>query len=302
MKVFISWSGERSRAVAESLHDWLPSVIQAVQPWMSVNDIEKGTRWRSGLANELEQVSVSLICLTPENLEAPWINFEAGALSKQQQNSYVCTFLFGLEPIDVREPLAQFQSTKAEKLDVRKLVHTINRVLADSALPETKVNEAFEVWWPKLETRLTGIEKSVGAAGQDKAGQTSQQAGPDYQRDVREVLAEILELVRDQSRESKSFLPPHLVLRLRDRVLDGGRESAKEATLAEIEANYIGEILAATKGNKTEAAQILGISRKSLYERIARRADLIERAMVEVKKETSEEDRPKDNLTHENTH
>src|SRR4051812_36495571 len=115
MKIFISWSGERSKAIAEALHEWLPDVIQAIEPWMSANDIEKGARWRSGLATELEQTSVSVICLTPENLESPWIHFEAGALSKQQQNTYVCTFLFGLEPIDVREPLAQFQATKSAK-------------------------------------------------------------------------------------------------------------------------------------------------------------------------------------------
>jgi len=41
-------------------------------------------------------------------------------------------------------------------------------------------------------------------------------------------------------------------------------------TLAEVEAEYIRETLAATKGNKTEAARILGISRKNLYERLAR--------------------------------
>jgi DNA-binding NtrC family response regulator len=40
--------------------------------------------------------------------------------------------------------------------------------------------------------------------------------------------------------------------------------------LREVEAEYIREILAAAKGNKTEAARILGISRKNLYERLAR--------------------------------
>ena len=41
-------------------------------------------------------------------------------------------------------------------------------------------------------------------------------------------------------------------------------------TLAELEAEYVRETLAATKGNKSEAAKILGISRKNLYERLAR--------------------------------
>ena len=44
----------------------------------------------------------------------------------------------------------------------------------------------------------------------------------------------------------------------------------RRPTLAEVEADYITETLSATKGNKTEAARILGISRKNLYERLAR--------------------------------
>jgi two-component system response regulator AtoC len=41
-------------------------------------------------------------------------------------------------------------------------------------------------------------------------------------------------------------------------------------TLAEIEAEYVAEVLAGVAGNKTEAARILGISRKNLYEKLAR--------------------------------
>ncbi|HEX4900859.1 MAG TPA: sigma 54-interacting transcriptional regulator, partial [Pyrinomonadaceae bacterium] len=48
------------------------------------------------------------------------------------------------------------------------------------------------------------------------------------------------------------------------------RRRAKPQSLAELEAEYVNETLAATKGNKTEAARILGISRKNLYERLAR--------------------------------
>jgi transcriptional regulator with PAS, ATPase and Fis domain len=44
----------------------------------------------------------------------------------------------------------------------------------------------------------------------------------------------------------------------------------RRRTLRELEADYVREILAATKGNKTEAARILGISRKNLYERLER--------------------------------
>ena len=45
---------------------------------------------------------------------------------------------------------------------------------------------------------------------------------------------------------------------------------ARRPTLAELEDEYIREVLAASRGNKSEAARVLGISRKNLYERLAR--------------------------------
>lgn len=48
------------------------------------------------------------------------------------------------------------------------------------------------------------------------------------------------------------------------------RRRKQPQTLAEVEADYVQEILEATKGNKTDAARILGISRKNLYEKLAR--------------------------------
>jgi DNA-binding NtrC family response regulator len=49
-----------------------------------------------------------------------------------------------------------------------------------------------------------------------------------------------------------------------------GRRRHRLKTLAELEADYIFETLEAARGNKSEAARILGISRKNLYEKLAR--------------------------------
>lgn len=48
------------------------------------------------------------------------------------------------------------------------------------------------------------------------------------------------------------------------------RPRQKPLTLAQMEAAYIADMLTATRGNKSECARILGISRKNLYEKIAR--------------------------------
>lgn len=186
MKVFISWSGERSKAVAEALDDWLPKVIQAVRPFVSTNSIDKGTRWRDVLSNELEESRFSIICLTPENLTASWILFEAGALSKGQQDK-VCTYLFALEYADIGDPLSQFQATKADKNQTKELVRTINKVCGDSSLSETDFDETFEVWWPKLEQKLTQIPEP--------------QIAKDPTRSERELLEDILTSVRTMQQE-----------------------------------------------------------------------------------------------------
>lgn len=198
MKVFISWSGDKSKAVGQALYDWLPNVVQAARPWMSNNDIDKGTLWRTGLAKELDLTSVSIICLTPENLKAPWIHFEAGALSKQQASTYVCTVLFNLKPIDVGEPLSQFQTTLAEENDLRKLVHSINGTQGDAAVDESIINRAFDVWWPKLKECLDEIRPIAEDAKLIATNPQASETGLGYQRDLREILEEILSYVRAQ--------------------------------------------------------------------------------------------------------
>jgi hypothetical protein len=188
MLLFLSWSGARSKAVAEVLERWLGQVIQAVEPWISV-DIDKGARWGPEIAERLEQSRVGIICLTRDNLESRWILFEAGALSKTK-DAYVCTFLLGISPADVEPPLAQFQHTTFEKADVARLLRTINSAVTkqgERGLAETVLAEVFETFWPALEMQLKAIlEQPVPAATPA--------------RSTTEILDEILTTVRGLDR------------------------------------------------------------------------------------------------------
>jgi TIR domain/Protein of unknown function (DUF3553) len=186
MKVFISWSGERSRAVAEVFRDRLPNVIQTVSPWVSLADIEKGARWSTDIAVQLEECRVGLICLTPENVSAHWLLFEAGALSKTLDKTFVCPYLLNLQPTDIQGPLSQFQATTTEKEETRKLLHTINKALGDYTLQASQVNAAFEKWWSDLDSELQAI--------------SAMQLSTPPKRPDRELLEEVLEAVRALAR------------------------------------------------------------------------------------------------------
>jgi TIR domain-containing protein len=113
MKIFLSWHGQRSRAIAEALNDWLRRVIQAVKPFYSP-DIEKGAKWSSEIDSALEGTRFGIICLTPDNLDSTWIHYEAGALSKTK-DALIWTFLHELTAGDVPQPLGKSQHTIAEK-------------------------------------------------------------------------------------------------------------------------------------------------------------------------------------------
>jgi hypothetical protein len=156
--IFISWSGEVSKAVAEALYDWLPMVIQSIEPWMSSTDIDKGVRWSSELSRKLESIQVGIICLTRDNLNSKWIHYESGALSKSVNDAYVCPYLFGISESDINGPLSQFQATSFDMSDTKKLITTINTALGEEGIAVDKLEISFNKWWGDLNNRLKGIE------------------------------------------------------------------------------------------------------------------------------------------------
>ena len=186
MEVFISWSGVRSRHIAESFQSWLGLVIQSVEPWISP-DIEKGLRWSVELSEKLEKARIGIICLTKENIPAPWLLFEAGALSKIKAD-HVCTFLYDLSPGDIEFPLAQFQHTENKKDDIFKLVYAINNASAkvgEKPLTDANLKKSFDTYWGQLEEAL---QKTPPSNVQSKKPM----------REEKDVLQEILETMRYQ--------------------------------------------------------------------------------------------------------
>ncbi len=156
MKVFISWSGERSHALANALHDWLPLVLHYVEPWLSQADIEAGQRWADQVAKELEACNFGILCVTRENVSSPWVLFEAGALAKSMQGSRVTPLLLGLEFRDITGPLAQFQAKKVERDGLLDVIQSLNQS-AQHAVPEARVTQLFDALWPELEKKVAAI-------------------------------------------------------------------------------------------------------------------------------------------------
>lgn len=156
MKVFISWSGERSKSLAHSFREWLPLVLHYVEPWLSEADIEAGERWAQSVAKELATSNFGIICVTSENITSPWVLFEAGALTKSLENSRVIPLLLDLEFSDVSGPLAQFQAKKLSRAGIGEVIQSLQKA-AEHPIPEERAKQLFEALWPEFEKKLEVI-------------------------------------------------------------------------------------------------------------------------------------------------
>lgn len=163
MKVFVSWSGEASHEVAKALKDWLPNVIQAVDVFLSSDDIAKGSHWFHELSSVLDECEFGILCLTRDNRSAPWILYEAGALGKRFEESRIVPLLIGLEVADLSGPLSQFNAALLHREEIKKLVAAINEQLGATKLTEKKLQHAFDLHWPSLEATAQQASKKASA-------------------------------------------------------------------------------------------------------------------------------------------
>lgn len=158
MKVFISWSGDRSKLLATAVRDWLRPILQSVEVWLSEADIDAGDRWGQQVATELSACNFGIICVTPENSKAPWLLFEAGALAKSLEDSKVIPLLFELELRDISGPLAQFQAKKFDLTGLSEVANSINKGLPQPVADEI-VKSLVDAMWPSLRQKIDAVPK-----------------------------------------------------------------------------------------------------------------------------------------------
>ena len=63
-RLFLSWSGSRSRQLAQVFCEWIPLVLPNVVPWMSDVHIEKGERWSDAVGKQLSKSDFGVCCVT----------------------------------------------------------------------------------------------------------------------------------------------------------------------------------------------------------------------------------------------
>jgi hypothetical protein len=167
--IFICWSGERSRGLGEALRAHLPEFVPGLAEVADLfisGDIAKGTRWFDEVERELDNAGAGLVCVTREALQSGWLHFEAGALARavrrnkahgEPRGGALYTYLLGVQPDELKGPLAEFQSTGFDRDDTKKFCAAIVSSMGQSAPPREAWEKAFDAKWPAFSERVKAI-------------------------------------------------------------------------------------------------------------------------------------------------
>jgi two-component system response regulator AtoC len=248
-------------------------------------------------------VKIDCAALPSELLEAEFFGYERGAftgatdarpgrLEAAHGGTLILDEIAHL-PVDAQAKLLRvIEEREFDRLGGRRTIKVDARLIAltnvdlDEAIRRKAFREdlfyrlhVMRLHVPPLRERSDDVEELAGRFirgyalkhGRDVTGMTEEAQAMlraySWPGNVRE-LANLIEravIVAGSERIQAADLPEAL----RAAVLFKGRATQRQ-TLSELEADYIRETLAAVGGNKTEAARLLGISRKNLYEKLAR--------------------------------
>lgn len=182
--------------MAKALADWIPNVLQGTECFYSDEAIEAGQHWNNEINKWLAGTDFGIVCVTPENTESRWLNFEAGALAKKlNDESRVVPVTLGFSPSALDFPLRQFNGVQADQPGIKKLIQSL--VTASEA--RINLDLTFDLWWQKLEESFNTIPAS--------ADDVSVPEPPDSTELLTEILGLVRGIARDQTRGYSAALP-----------------------------------------------------------------------------------------------
>jgi hypothetical protein len=202
-KVFISWSGSPSKQIATALKVWLEEIFDDIYCFVSDVDIEAGSRSMNDIELALKGSRVGIIVTTRETMTKPWINFEAGALSKEvddEKNRVIPLLIDLASPTELVGPMNILQAVAFSQEGMTKLLKSLYSAFSMVDKSEGRM----AAYWDGLEKSVADIRQEhaslkppvfIKVAESTSGGQARRSSRSDDSM-LREML-EILRAIRD---------------------------------------------------------------------------------------------------------
>jgi len=157
MKIFMSWSGARSKKMGEFLSNWVPKIFPSAEIFFSP-DIPKGEEGFNTINNELGQSDIGIFLFTRENIDSVWMGYEAGAIRHNTNSGKVLAIFLdeGLSEVNLG-PYQYLQHANWDGVEFVKVVRTINELLDNKRLDPEHLELVLEKHLPDYLDVLNAI-------------------------------------------------------------------------------------------------------------------------------------------------
>lgn len=166
--VLLSWSGDESKEIAKCFKNMMSVVFSpVVETYMSEVDSPIGKRGVESLAKILNDCNYGVFFVNKANALAPWIHYEAGAISKESPISRLMVLLLDNNPMYISgTPLSDFTYSMFNKEGVLKIINAIIDISGYSDKKENFINR-FNNEWPNFYDSCEKIKKQFNTKNQD---------------------------------------------------------------------------------------------------------------------------------------
>lgn len=163
-KIFISWSGKNSKKIAIELKKILEDKIFAstdLKCFVSTLDIASGDDWWNKIKKELKNCKQGILCVTKENIKAPWIFYEAGAMVARDVPTIPILFNCNISALE-GSPIKGKQCVDFYDLpQFLKMIYDINHNMNLLPIEKTQLDAIAKEAYEELKKALSSTLKQL---------------------------------------------------------------------------------------------------------------------------------------------
>ena len=165
-KIFISWSGDNSKTIAREVKRALEEMIfigTGLECFVSDVNISAGDDWWNKIKSELKKCELGIVCITKENIKAPWVFFESGAMIARDLKLIPLLFNCNIKALS-NTPIAS--KNMVDFYNQEKFINmilSINKDLQLIQIDDNSLKIVAEDGYKKLAAQLTPTLKKLKA-------------------------------------------------------------------------------------------------------------------------------------------
>lgn len=148
--------------MAQAIYKCLPSLFDDAKPWISTEN-RSGSIWLPEIDKQLSDTDFGIVCVSKQNQGAPWLNYEAGALSRKvdAKRELMPVLLVDFDDtVEVKGPVTGFQMKFATLDGFYSIMKDLNESELGPGIDKDILRKRVELNWPTIESEVQKVKTS----------------------------------------------------------------------------------------------------------------------------------------------